>query len=161
MKHSRSHQLFIVSVVLKGVHSLIECIGGAVLVFVSTDAIKNLVATVSQESPIAAKSDFIARHLAHAAEQFSPGRKHFYAFYLLSHGLVKLALIAGLLKGKLWSFPASLVAMGLFVAYQVYRYVLTHSIGLLVLTAFDLLVIALIWHEYGVVRRDGGLKKKA
>jgi uncharacterized membrane protein len=158
MKDGGIHKLFVVSVVLKGLHSMLECIGGAVLVFVSTDAIKNLVAKVSQESPIANKSDVIARHLTNAAEHFSPGTQHFYAFYLLSHGLVKLGLVAGLLKGKLWAYPASLAVMGLFIAYQMYRYVLDHSVGLIVLTVFDVIVIALIWHEYRVVKR-GGLKR--
>ena len=106
------------------------------------------------------ESDVVARHLASAAEQFSPGTKHFYAFYLLSHGLMKLALVAGLLKGKLWAYPASLAVMGLFIAYQVYRYLLDHSVGLIVLTVFDIIVIALIWHEWRVVKRGGGTKKK-
>jgi uncharacterized membrane protein len=159
MKADRVHKLFVVSVVLKGLHSMLECIGGAVLVFVSTDAIKNLVARISQESPIANKSDVIARHLASAAEHFSPDTKHFYSFYLLSHGLVKLGLVAGLLKGKLWAYPASLAVMGLFIAYQVYRYVLDHSVGLIVLTVFDVIVIALIWHEYRVVKRSRRKKK--
>src|SRR5205809_420982 len=100
MKQRRIHQIFIVSIVLKGLHSLIECIGGAVLVFVSTGAIRNLVAKLSQESPIAAKSDFIARHLADAVNYVSPDTKHFYSYYLLSHGVVKLALVVALLRGK-------------------------------------------------------------
>jgi uncharacterized membrane protein len=51
-----------------------------------------------------------------------------YAFYLLSHGLVKVLLVAGLLREKLWAYPASLIVLSAFIAYQTYRYSSTHSI---------------------------------
>lgn len=46
------------------------------------------------------------------------------------------------------AYPASLVVMTLFIAYQVYRYTYTHGIGLIFLTLFDLVVMWLVWHEY-------------
>jgi uncharacterized membrane protein len=46
-----------------------------------------------------------------------------------------------------WSYPASLVALGAFMVYQIYRYSYTYSAGLLVLTVFDAIVMVLIWHE--------------
>ena len=160
MNERRMHQLFVIGVMLKGVHALIECAGGAAFAFVNIDSIKRLLAHLNREDLIGLRNDFVATHLAKIAEGFTPGAKHFYAFYLLSHGVVKLALIAGLLKGKLWAYPASLVVLGLFILYQVYRYALTHSAGLIVLTVFDLIVIGLIWHEYRTVARHG-LKNKA
>ncbi len=39
----------------------------------------------------------------------------------------------------------------MFIAYQMYRFSYTHSIGLLVLTVFDLFVVWLVWKEYRVV----------
>lgn len=98
-------------------------------------------------------NDFIAGYLSQMASQFSVASKQFYAFYLLSHGLIKLLLVIGLLRGKLWSYPASLVALGAFMVYQVYRYSYTHSPGLLVLTVFDAIVMWLIWQEWQAVRR--------
>jgi uncharacterized membrane protein len=67
--------------------------------------------------------------------------------------LVKVLLVIGLLKEKRWAYPASLAILAAFVAYQVYRYSYTHSIGLIVLTAFDLVVIWLVWHEWRLLRR--------
>ena len=83
---------------------------------------------------------------------FSLASQEFYAFYLLGHGLIKLLLVIGLLRGKLWSYPASLAALGAFMAYQMYRYSYTHSPGLLVLTVFDAAVMWLIWQEWRLVR---------
>ncbi|WP_319023066.1 DUF2127 domain-containing protein [Mesorhizobium sp. B1-1-8] len=61
-------------------------------------------------------------------------------------------MVVGLLRGKLWSYPASLAALAAFIIYQVYRYCYTHSAGLLVLTIFDAIVMVLIWHEWAIVR---------
>ena len=53
---------------------------------------------------------------------------------------------------RYFGYPASLVVLGLFIAYQLYRYSYTHGLGLIVLTVFDLIVIAFIWHEYRLIR---------
>ena len=45
--------------------------------------------------------------------------------------------------------------LGAFIAYQVYRYSFTHSTWLIVLTALDVVVIALIHHEYRLRKRHG------
>lgn len=150
----RIHQLFEIGVWLKGAHALIECVGGILLYLVSTDAIASWVNAFTQEELIEDPNDFIAGYLSQMASHFSVASKEFYAFYLLSHGLIKLLLVVGLLRGKLWSYPASLAALGAFMVYQLYRYSYTHSFGLLVLTVFDLLVMLLIWQEWKAVRRD-------
>ena len=60
---------------------------------------------------------------------------------------------------RLWLFGvffflyAPLVALVAFSVYQLYRFSYTHAFGLIALTLFDLLVIALIWHEWQVQRR--------
>jgi uncharacterized membrane protein len=149
----RIHQLFEIGVWLKGAHALIECVGGILLYLVSTDAIASWVNAFTQEELIEDPNDFIAGYLSQMASHFSVASKEFYAFYLLSHGLIKLLLVVGLLRGKLWSYPASLAALGAFMVYQLYRYSYTHSFGLLVLTVFDLLVMLLIWQEWKAVRR--------
>jgi uncharacterized membrane protein len=147
------HRVFEFSVILKGAHALIECIGGVALYAVSTSAIAALVRNATQSELIEDPNDFIATRLLQAAQGLSLSSKEFYAFYLLSHGLVKLLLVIGLLRNRLWSYPASLVVLGLFIVYQLYRYSYTHALGLIVLTVFDVSVLALIWHEYRLVRR--------
>ena len=153
MNEHRIHQIFQISVLLKGVHALVECVAGIVLALVSTGTVVTVINALIEEGLIGHQHDFVASHLLALAQNFSIATKHFYAFYLLSHGVVKLLLVVGLLRGKLWSYPASLIVLGLFIVYQLYRYSYTHGVGLIVLTAFDILVIALIWREYGLVRR--------
>jgi uncharacterized membrane protein len=158
MNERRIHQIFQVSVLLKGAHALIECLGGIALALVSTGSIANFVNAITQDELIKDPNDFVATHLLAMAHNFSVQTQHFYAFYLLSHGLVKVALVVGLLKEKLLAYPASLIVLTLFVLYQLYRFSYTHGLGLIVLTLFDIVVMGLIWHEYGLMRRHLPLK---
>jgi uncharacterized membrane protein len=153
MNERRIHQIFEISVLLKGAHALIECIGGLVLAFVSTNAITSLVNALTQDELIEDPKDFVAAHLLSLAQNFTVSTQHFYAFYLLSHGFIKVFLVIGLLRNKLWAYPVSLVVLCLFIVYQLYRFSYTHGFGLIVLTLFDVMVMGLIWHEYRLVDR--------
>ena len=148
------HRAFEISVILKGLHAALELVGGILLYFISTSAIASLVAKFTQEELSQDPSDFVSNYLLHAAQNFSVGSKSFAAFYLVSHGVIKLFLVAGLLRNKRWAYPASLVVLGLFILYQLYRFTFTHSLALIALTVFDLVVIWLIWHEYKLIREN-------
>ncbi len=153
MNERRIHQLFTISVLLKGAHALVECMGGVALAVISTTAIRDLVNALTQEELIEDPHDFIATHLLRVAEGFTVSAQRFYAFYLLGHGGVKVFLVVGLLRRKLWAYPLSLVVLGLFIVYQVYRFSYTRGLGLIVLSIFDVIVMGLIWHEYHLLRR--------
>lgn len=150
---ARIHRLFQVSVILKGLHALIECGSGVALYLVSNQTIVHLAQLLTQEELLEDPRDVVAVRLLDAAQHLSVGTQSFYAFYLLSHGLVKVVLVAGLLRERLWAYPASLVALAGFIAYQLYRYSYTHGVGLLVLTVFDIVLIVLVWHEWRVLER--------
>ncbi|HKC02421.1 MAG TPA: DUF2127 domain-containing protein [Sphingomicrobium sp.] len=153
MQERRIHQIFEVSVLLKGAHAAIECAGGLALTLTNNRWIRDFVMKASQSELIEDKRDFVANHLVAWVQGFSIEAQHFYAWYLLSHGVVKLALVAGLLLRKLWAYPTTIVVLGLFIIYQLYRFTHTQGVGLLLLTALDVLVVALTWHEYGLMRR--------
>jgi uncharacterized membrane protein len=74
---------------------------------------------------------------------FSTTTQHFAAYYLLGHGVVKLWLIVGLLKMRLWYYPVAIVVFGLFAVYQLYRFSFTHSLSLVLITVLDLAVTVL------------------
>lgn len=153
MQERRIHQIFEVSVLLKGAHASVEAIGGLALALTNNQWIRSVVKQATQSELIEDQRDFIASHLATWAQGFSIQTQHFYAWYLLSHGVVKLALVVGLLRRKLWAYPTTMVVLGLFIVYQLYRYTETHGLGLLLLTALDVVVVGLTWHEYSLIRR--------
>ncbi len=153
MQEKRIHQVFQLSVTLKGAHAVLEVIGGLLLAFASTSAITRLVTLLTHEELAEDPRDHVANYLLHSAQHLSIGGKTFAAVYLLSHGIIKVLLVAALLRSKLWAYPVSLVVLGLFILYQVYRFTFTHSFGLIALSIFDVFVLVLIWHEYSLMRR--------
>jgi uncharacterized membrane protein len=153
MQEKRVHQIFVASVLFKGAHALIEIAGGLALYLISTATIVATINRLSNDELLEDRHDWIANHLLRFAQGFSVAEHNFYAFYLLSHGLVKSVLVIGLLREKLWAYPASFVVFGLFIAYQLYRYSWTHDFALILLSIFDLFVIALAVHEYRLLRR--------
>ncbi|HET7708403.1 MAG TPA: DUF2127 domain-containing protein [Sphingomicrobium sp.] len=153
IREKRIHDLFAISVLLKGAHALIEIVGGIALYMLSTKAVVDLLNRFAVGELIEDPKDLVAGQLLKFAEGFSVQAHHFYAFYLLSHGVVKLALVAGLLREKLWAYPASFAVFTAFIGYQLYRFSYTHEISLIALSILDAIVIALAWHEYRLLRR--------
>jgi uncharacterized membrane protein len=96
--------------------------------------------------------DFVATHLVRASQYFAGSGKYFASLYLLSHGAIKLVLVVALLRNKLWAYPFMIVTLAVFVCYQMYRFALSHSVAMILLTLFDVVVILLTWLEYGKQR---------
>jgi uncharacterized membrane protein len=153
MQEKSIHRIFVVSVLFKGAHALIEIIGGLALYLISTETIVRTINRWSYDELIEDHDDWVANHLLDFSRHFSVAEHHFYAFYLLSHGLIKSILVLGLLRERLWAYPASFIVFGLFIAYQLYRYSFTHDLGLILLSIFDLFVIYLAVHEYRLLRK--------
>jgi uncharacterized membrane protein len=154
MNEKRIHRLFVFSVGLKGFYALAEMASGVGLYLVAHDAIMSVVNRFTTDELMQDPHDWVATHVAALAQGFSLETQHFYAFYLFTHGLLKLAVVIGLLREKLWAYPASFIVFSAFIAYQLYRYSYTHDVGLILLSILDALVIALAWHEYRLLRRD-------
>jgi uncharacterized membrane protein len=142
------HDGFLVGIVLKGLHALIETVGGIVLLKVPAQTLNRVVMSILTQDFSQDPHDFIARSLHHGFERLANGGSHFASWYLLSHGGVKLCLVVALLWNKLWAYPLMILMLAAFVGYQVYRIALTHSVPMILLTVFDLVVIALVWIEY-------------
>jgi len=138
------HQAFEVGIILKGLNAALEIVFGILLLFTN---VVGLVQTLIADELIEDPDDFFATHLRALANS-SHQVQIYGGLYLLSHGIIKAVLVGGLLRNKMWAYPASLAVLSLFIVYQVVRIVQTHSLPLLALTLFDLLVIWLVWEEY-------------
>lgn len=77
---------------------------------------------------------------------------NFAMFHLFSHGVIKLAIVLLLWRKKTWAYPASIVVIVLFIVYQVLRWTGTHSVFMVFLTIFDILMIWLTLVEYRRLR---------
>lgn len=137
-----------VGIVLKGLDGLLEIAGALLLLVVSPTVINNVVVALTQHELSEDSRDVFANYLLHSGQHLATGGTSFAVAYLFVHGLTKVILVAALLRNKLWAYPASLAVLGIFIFYQIYTIVIDQSVGMTLLTLFDLLVVWLIWREY-------------
>ncbi|MEP6996752.1 MAG: DUF2127 domain-containing protein [Betaproteobacteria bacterium] len=149
----RTHRLFEVALLLKGLNGMVELVGGALALFVPLRTVNQLVLWITASQIEDDPNDWLANTLVHAAEKLSMGTKLYASFYLLSHGCVKIFLVYSLWREKLWAFPVGLSLLGALVCYSIYRFTHTHAVALLVFAAIDLTIMWFIWREYVVRRR--------
>ena len=142
------HRLFLISVWIKGGAGLLETLAGIPFFFITPKAIERFVVFLTAPELSEDPSDWIATTLTRAVQHFTADTALFAGAYLIIHGLIKIFLVAGLLRGRLWAYPLSLWFLAAFIVYQSYRYTYTHSVWLVLLTIVDVIVAFLIWHEY-------------
>lgn len=149
-----THDLFLASIAIKGFDGILEVLGS--FLFFATGSVTRIVALLVQGELGEDPHDFVANKISELLPYFSTHSQTFIAWYLLIHGIVKIVLVIALLRRVLVAYPLSIAVLFLFMAYQAYRYAGTGSVFLLILTAFDALVVVLIWREYRNIRSAGG-----
>ena len=140
-------RIFDTSLILKGLDGLLELVGGVLLLLVSPKQISSSSMLLTQHELSQDPKDFIATHLVAYAHTLTASVTLF-AAYLLVHGIVKIVLVAALLKEQLWAYPWLIGFLVLFILYQIYRLILHVSVGLIALTLFDCFIIFLTVLEY-------------
>lgn len=146
--HDWLDRVFEIGIIGKGLNGTAELIGGLLLLVASPDRIRHFAVLLTQGELSEDPHDLIATRLLHSANGLTGGAVRFGAIYLLAHGAVKVALVIALLLDKLWAYPWMIGFLSLFIGYQLYRIVLHPSAGLIALTIFDALVLALTAREY-------------
>ena len=140
------HKIFVWSVRLKAVDGVLETIAGILLFFPGT--LTTMITFIIQNELFEDPNDFLSTSLHNVLPTLTGSSGLFIAIYLLSHGIIKMVLVAGLLREKQWAYPSAIAVFSLFIVYQVYHSFFTPSLFLVVLTVLDLIIIWLTWHEY-------------
>src|SRR5579872_1903687 len=96
---------FLIGIILKGLDGLLEVGGGVLLLVVSPSTIVGISKALTQHELSEDPHDFLATHLLHASGALTGASLSFGAVYLVSHGLVKIVLVAALLRNKIWAYP--------------------------------------------------------
>src|ERR1019366_6528705 len=104
--------------------------------------------------------NIIANYLLHLAQTFGGSSQSFAALYLLIHGVINALIVIALWKEKLWAYPVSFAALGAFILYQLYLLTFGYSLWLVLFTVLDIIIIFLVWHEYGVLKKRRAAARK-
>lgn len=140
------------SIILKAIGGVIECISGISLLFISPLQIQHFIAVITRAELLQDPHDLIANHLTTWSHHLGHNATLFGAIYLLSHGVIKIGIIAALLLQKRWAYPAAIAIFAGFALYQIYLTAVHGSVGYGLLTIYDLIVIYLVWLEYKKVK---------
>lgn len=151
---SKIREIFTITVFIKGIDGVLEVLGAAFLLLTRPERLSGLIAALTSHELFEEPNDFIASHLVSFSQQLSTSTKFFEAMYLLLHGVIKIFLVWGLLKKKLWTYPLAMVFLAIFMTYQMYRYYYTHALSLIILTVFDAIILGLTWHEYNFIKKQ-------
>lgn len=138
---------FEIAIVLKALDGLLEVIGGVALLAVSPTALHSLAVWATRAQLARHPHDGLSLGLLRWTADLGHTRT-FGAIYLLSHGVVKIVLVAALLLKQRWAYPGMLVFLVGFIVYQCDRMTYRPSVGLALLTVFDVFVVGLTWREW-------------
>lgn len=142
------HRVLEVGILLKGFDAILEMIGGILLWFASNVVFDQWVLALTRHELVEDPQDKVVLLFRQAFSQISVDARLFGGGYLLIHGLAKFLLVLGLLRGKLWAYPATFGFLTLFIIYQIYQLSYNFSSGLLMLTFFDTVFALLILREF-------------
>ena len=147
-KEKAVHKVFKTITILKGIHAIIEVLLGIILLILSKEFISNGIIYFVEGKFLGDPDWFIAQYISQFGIDLSLSIKLFFAFYLISHGIVNLSLVYGIIKKPSLAYPVSLIIFVGFLIYQIYDYVLTHSLWMLGIILFDILFVGLLFYEY-------------
>jgi uncharacterized membrane protein len=134
--------------VIKGLLASGEAVGGLGLLLTPNMAILRLVAWLTKHEIAQDPTDPMATWFRRAAEAFPIQVQHFYAWYLMGHGFLKLLMVFMLARRILWAYPLAMAVLAGFVTYQIHHWTESHSVVLLLLSGLDTLMIVLVFREW-------------
>lgn len=140
--------LFLVGVVGKGIDGLVELVGGILLLMVTPGQLASLVHLLTAEELSEDPHDLFATLLLHGVAHLGATTTTMLAAYVLLHGVVKVAIVIALLLGSRRVYPWAIGALGIFLVIQLVSLVATPSVGVVVLTVLDAVIILLTWREW-------------
>lgn len=129
-------------------YGILKLFFGLVLLKFINNSFAGLFYNLMSHELIEDPNDILVRAVGSILNQVTINISYFIAMYLIFWGTVDTFLSINLLKLRLWSYPISLILIGLFTLYEIYRFAHTHSIVLLIIIFIDLFILWLIDKEY-------------
>lgn len=145
---------FRISLFIKAFDGTLQLIGGSLLFFVEPQELGRWMNFLTRHLFSTNPNNVIAHWLHHQAETLSVDTTLLVSLYMLSHGVIKLGLVYGLLREKLWVFPFAFVGFGAILSIEIYRILFHFFWGVCILMAFDTFVLTMVILEFRKLRRE-------
>lgn len=141
-----------IGIIIKGIDGVLELVGGILVLVLSPGAINGVAHFLTEHELQQDPHDFIANHILKLSQHLTHGPNYFAAAFLLTHGAVKVFLVASLLLNKLWAYPWALGVLGLFLVYQLYQMATKPTLAMAFLSVLDAVIIWLIYREWQQIK---------
>jgi uncharacterized membrane protein len=154
-KSSPIHLAYLVTLAVKGFDGGLETLAGLVIWLTGPQRIYRWVVRVTAPELFDGSHVAAVHAIRNGAEHLATTGAHFVEFYLVVHGLLKLALVIVLLRGGgRWIFPfGTLILLG-FITYMSWRLQEQWSNWLLGFALFDVFTLALVLNEWVKCTRE-------
>jgi uncharacterized membrane protein len=142
-------RLYLTGVAVKGLDGLLELILGLALFVVPSlpHAVLETAAGRATQSGLPL-SQFVGTYLENLDGTLLRWGSGLLIAYLVAHGVIKLLLVVCLLLRLHRVYPAALVVLGGFLAYELYLFCTGPSVSLGLLSVLDAAIIYLVFREY-------------
>jgi len=152
-------RVYKIGVAIKGFDGLVELVAG-ILLLAAPQVLHTALQAVSGEAleHHGRFMAYISENVAHIDTDLSKSGLLFIAIFLISHGVVKLALVYALLKEIVWAYPYALVVLSGFFIYQVYAFVVHPTVSMAIFSLLDAVIIWLVWGEWQKLKLDAQKK---
>lgn len=148
-KPSPVHLAYLVTLAVKGFDGAIEILAGLVILLTGPQRIYRWVVRVTAPEIYDGSHVAAVHAIRRGAQHLATSGAHFVEFYLVVHGLLKLALVIVLLRGGgRWIFPVGALILLGFITYMIMRLSEQWSDWLLGFALFDVLTLALVLSEW-------------
>ena len=144
-----AHLAYVVTIAIKGVDGGLETLGGLVIWITGPQRLYRWVFRIT--APELYNGDHVraVEAVRRGAEHLAVTGAHFVVFYLLVHGVLKMALALVLLRGGgRWIYPVGTAILVGFIIFMAHRLTEQWSNWLLGFALFDAMTLALVLNEW-------------
>lgn len=144
-----AHLAYVVTIAIKGLDGGLETLGGLVIWITGPQRLYRWVFRIT--APELYNGDHVraVEAVRRGAEHLAVTGAHFVVFYLLVHGVLKMALALVLLRGGgRWIYPVGTAILVGFIIFMAHRLTEQWSNWLLGFALFDAMTLALVLNEW-------------
>lgn len=157
----RFHTFFVLGMWWRIIYGILRVVLGLALLRVIGAQFGDLFYDLMRHEIMEVPRDFLLHTIGAFLSHHSFTVTYFLALYLIFWGVIDAVLSVCLLYEKLWAFPVSIALIAVFMCYEVYRVLHTHSLILAGIICMDVVLLWVIREEYRrrivlVASRDTG-----
>jgi uncharacterized membrane protein len=144
-----SHLAYLVTILFKGFVGFLEFSGGVIIAVSGPQRLYSFVLSYPVPELYDHGHAHAARLISQGASLLAQSQTTFIIFYLLVHGILKMAITTVLLRGRgEWVFPFASVILAGFIVYMSYELLDEWSNWILALALFDTFTLSLVLNEW-------------